>query len=129
MVVQPASRLRTSARSTRGPWRAVANRNRRRTTTGWRRERSPVERALQRLDQILHMVITEAGRQSQGPGLNHERLCRGFPGSHKPQAKKMVHARLQRSAGTTKLPAQELCDVIVECERGTHIMMLADKAS
>src|SRR5580692_10795750 len=131
MVGQPASHLRTSARSTRGPSRAVANRNRRRTTKGWRREQSQMERALQRLEQSLDVVIAQAGRQPEGPGMNHERLrlCRGFAGSHQPQAKKMVHARLQRSAGTAKLPAQEFCDVVVEGERGTHIMMLPWKAS
>jgi hypothetical protein len=88
-----------------------------------------VEGALQRLEQILDMVITEAGRQPQGPGMNRERLSRGFPGSHQPQAKKMVYAGLQRSAGTAKLPAQELGDIVVEGERSTHNMTLAGKAS
>src|SRR5580693_2922312 len=129
MVIRPVSHSRMSVRPRREPWRAVANRNRRRTAIGWRRERSPVERALQRLDQFLHLVITETGRQPQGPGMNYERLCRGFPGSHQPQAKKMVHTRLQRSAGTTKLPSQELHDIVVEGQRRTHIMMLAWKAS
>src|SRR5208282_4234001 len=129
MVNPRASHRRKSARSTREPWRAVANRNRRRTTTGWRREQSPVERALERLDQILHLVITEAGRQPQGPGMDHERLGRGFRGNHQPEAKKMVYARLQRSAGTPKLPAQELGDIVVQCQCRAHIMMLAHKAS
>src|SRR5271155_407820 len=108
MVNQRESRSKTSVRSTGEPWRAVVNRNRKRTTAGWRREQSPVERALQRLDQILHVVVAEAGRQPQGPGMDHERLGRGFRGNHQAEAKKMVYARLQRSAGTPKLPAQEL---------------------
>src|SRR5690348_6633993 len=129
MVNRPASRWRVSPRSTREPWRAVAIRNHRRTTAGWRREQSPVERALQRVDQILDLVITEAGRQTQEPGMNHERLGRRFSGRHQSQTKKMVYARLQRSAGTPQLPAQELRDIVVERERGAHIMMLANKAS
>src|SRR5271168_4811891 len=129
MVNRLVSHSRTSVRSTREPWHAVANRNRRRTTTGWRREQSPVERALQRLDQILHVIITEAGRQPQGPGMNHEGLGRGFRGGHQPEAKKMVYARLQRSAGTPKLPAQELGDIVVQRESRAHIMMLAHKTS
>src|SRR5271156_4718864 len=114
MVNPRPSHRKTSVRSTREPWCAVGIRNRKRTTTGWRREQSQMERAFQRLDQVLHLVITEAGRQPQGPGMNHERLGWGFRGSHQPEAKKMVDARLQRSAGIPKLPAQELGDVFVQ---------------
>jgi hypothetical protein len=85
-----------------------------------------MERAFQRLNQILHIVITKTGRQSQGPGMNRERLCRGFRGSHQPQAKKVVHGGFQRSAGTAEFAAQELDDVIVEGKCRSHIMMLAE---
>jgi hypothetical protein len=85
-----------------------------------------MERAFQRLNQILDMVITKAGGQSQRPGVNRERLCWGFRGSHQAQAKKMVYGGFQRSAGTAEFPAQELGDVVVEGKCGAHIMMLTE---
>jgi hypothetical protein len=85
-----------------------------------------VERAFQRLNHILHIVITKAGRQSQGPGVNQKRLRCGFRRSHQSQAKTVVYYGLQRSAGTPEFPAQELRNVVVEGKCGAHIMMLAE---
>src|SRR5260221_14446306 len=113
MVNQPASHSRTSVRPMREPWHAVASRNRRHTTTGWRRERSPVERALQRLDQVLHIVITKAGRQSQGPGVNRERFCGGFRGKQQPPTKKRGYGGFSRSAGEGGVPALGVGDPLL----------------
>src|SRR5260221_12903699 len=122
MVNQPASHSRTSVRPMREPWHAVASRNRRHTTTGWRRERSPVERALQRLDQVLHIVITKAGRQSQGPGVNRERSCGGICGNHQPPTEKKGHRGFQPSGRTAEVSGPELWGVVGEGKRCARIM-------
>jgi hypothetical protein len=88
-----------------------------------------MERAFQRLNQILHVVITKTGRQSQGPGMNNERLCHRFRGSHQPQAETVVYNGFQRSARTPEFPPQELRNIVVQGKCRAHIMMLADEAS
>ena len=88
-----------------------------------------MQRAFQRLNQFLHIVVTETGRQSQGPGMNQERLGRGFRSSHQPHAKKMVHSGFEGSAGTAEFLAQELGDVVIEGKSGSHITMLTYQAS
>src|SRR5258705_1003329 len=122
MVNQPASHSRTPVRPMREPWHAVASRNRRRTTTGWRRERSPVERALQRLDQVLHIVITKAGRQSQGPGVNRERFCGGVGGNHQTPAGKVVDGGFQRSAAKGGVPGPRRGGDVVQGKRVAVIL-------
>ena len=89
---------------------------------------SSVERTLQRLDQILDLVIPEASRQPKGSRMNHEKLARKFFGSHQPDAKKVVYSGLQRSAATPQFAAQQLSDVIVKLECHAHITMLSSKA-
>ena len=84
-----------------------------------------MQRSLERLDQFLDMVITEPRGQPQGPGMNDEGLSLLFAGDHQAQAKKVIYSGFERGAGTAKLLAEELRDVVVEREGGAHILMIA----
>lgn len=77
------------------------------------------------LDQILHVVVAEPGGQPQWPGVNYERLSFSLPGHHQAQAQKVIHGRLQRGAGPTELAAQQLGDVVIKRESGSHTLMIA----
>jgi len=77
------------------------------------------------LDQILQVVVTEPGGQPQWPGVNNERLSFSLPGRHQAQAEKVIHGRLQRGAGPTELAAQQLGDIVIKGESGSHTLMIA----
>jgi hypothetical protein len=97
---------------------------RRHTTGGWRRERSPVKRAIERFEQILDIVIAELRRQAQGPRMNHKGLSFGLRGSHQPQAKKVVYRRLYQTAGAAELASQSSGN-FVKREFSAHALMIA----
>jgi hypothetical protein len=77
------------------------------------------------LDQILHVVVAEPGGQPQWPGVNYEWLSFSLPGHHQAQAEKVIHGRLQRGAGPTELAAQQLGDIVIKRESGSHTLMIA----
>jgi len=84
-----------------------------------------VRRTFQCLDQILDVVVAEAGGQPQRSGVNYEPLLFSLAGRHEAEAKKMVHGRFQRSTGATKLAAQQLGDIIIKSKSRSHTLMIA----
>lgn len=57
-----------------------------------------MRRALQRLEQLLHVVVTESWRKAQLAGSHPERFPDPLSGCHQAQAEKLVDGLLEGDA-------------------------------
>ena len=82
------------------------------------------------LEKLGNTVVAESWRQAHRNRGNHEGLygLRIAAGCQAP-AQQRIHRALERAPGAPHLFLHEGGDIVVEGERGSHIMMLARKAS
>jgi hypothetical protein len=120
---------RTPARPKREPSRVETTRCRRHKEECSHRARSPVRRPFQRLQQLLHVVVSEPGRKPQFSRSNREWFLPGPLRGHQSQTQKVIDHVFERSAGSPAFLLQESSDIIIQRKGGSHIMMLSSKAS
>lgn len=77
----------------------------------------------QELDQLFDIIEALSRRRLQVPGFNFE----GLPGRllhRQPEAQEMINDLLERISRPPQLFLQQLGNIVVQSESGSHILML-----
>jgi hypothetical protein len=93
-----------------------------------RRERSPVVRTFQKLDQLLDLIEALSRWNLQIPRFNFERLSGRLFG-RQTEAQEMIDHLLEGISRAPLFFLEQFGDVVVEGKCGSHIMMLLHQAS
>ena len=78
-------------------------------------------RSFQVFQQLLHFFKR---RQAQIQRFDAERLAGGLLRGCQTQPQKPIHGLLQGFAGAPHFFVEQACDIVIECERRSHIVIL-----
>ncbi len=89
-----------------------------------------MHRAVERLDQVLDLLIPRSQARVQGNGRDNESLTRlGLPRSSQPKAQQSVDGSLEGISRAPHLVLHQFGDIVVDGKSSSHILMLHWKAS
>src|SRR5690348_14325890 len=128
-AARPECRLKKYARPSFGLCDVAMSCCRRHKEGCWHREQSRVNLALHRFEQLLYIVVTERGRQSQFPWHHHEWFAVVHLGCHQAKAEKVVDGCFKSVARAAHLLGQQTSNIVIQRKCCSHIMMLTHCAS